>query len=110
MASASPTDVFVDIGCGDGRVMIWAAQQVPGMRCVGLEINAELVADTKAAVAAAGLQASVQVVEEVGSARLRCTQPHAALFAHSRSQLNCCVDPGSCCPSRTRWCGPGSRS
>jgi Putative methyltransferase len=34
-----PTDVLYDIGCGDGRFLIAAVKETPGLRCVGIEIN-----------------------------------------------------------------------
>lgn len=32
-------DVLFDLGCGDGRMLINAAQRVPGLRCVGIELD-----------------------------------------------------------------------
>jgi precorrin-6B methylase 2 len=32
-------DVLFDLGCGDGRLLCHAVQQVPGLRCVGIEID-----------------------------------------------------------------------
>ena len=32
-------DVLFDIGCGDGRLLIAAAQRHPGLRCVGIELD-----------------------------------------------------------------------
>lgn len=36
----SNRDVLFDLGCGDGRLLCHAVQQVPGLRCVGIEIDA----------------------------------------------------------------------
>lgn len=46
-------DVFYDLGCGDGRVLLQAAQR--GAACVGVEYDAELAARARAAAAAAGV-------------------------------------------------------
>lgn len=35
----SANDVLFDLGCGDGRLLIAAAQQHPGLRCVGVDID-----------------------------------------------------------------------
>lgn len=32
-------DVLFDLGCGDGRLLIAAAQRHPGLRCVGIELD-----------------------------------------------------------------------
>lgn len=37
-----PDDVLVDLGCGDGRVLIYAAKKY-GIYCVGYELNPVLV-------------------------------------------------------------------
>ena len=39
-----PSDVLFDLGCGDGRMIIRAASQVDGLRCVGIELDESLVA------------------------------------------------------------------
>ena len=36
-------EVLVDVGCGDGRVLMQAAQQCPSLRCIGVETNPQLV-------------------------------------------------------------------
>lgn len=35
----SENDVLFDLGCGDGRLLCHAVKQVPGLRCVGIEID-----------------------------------------------------------------------
>jgi cyclopropane fatty-acyl-phospholipid synthase-like methyltransferase len=47
-------DVLLDIGCGDGRALITAAR-VYKCRAIGIEIEPERAAKTKAAVVEAGL-------------------------------------------------------
>jgi hypothetical protein len=36
-------DVLFDLGAGDGRLLVHAAQSVPHLRCVGIEIDAKFV-------------------------------------------------------------------
>ncbi|KAF2077150.1 hypothetical protein CYY_001535 [Polysphondylium violaceum] len=42
IASPTPDDIVVDLGCGDGRIVIQAAK-IFGIRGVGLDINPELI-------------------------------------------------------------------
>jgi precorrin-6B methylase 2 len=37
--SLSAKDVLFDLGCGDGRLLVAAAEKVPGLRCVGVEMD-----------------------------------------------------------------------
>jgi hypothetical protein len=37
--SLSAKDVLFDLGCGDGRLLVAAAENVPGLRCVGVEMD-----------------------------------------------------------------------
>ena len=46
-------DHLLDLGCGDGRVLVGAAAAVPGLVATGVEIDAGLVEKAKAAAAAA---------------------------------------------------------
>ena len=54
LARTSPRDVVYDLGCGDGRIVIAAAQKF-GARGVGIDIDATLVARAQANAAAAGV-------------------------------------------------------
>lgn len=45
-------DILFDLGCGDGRLLIHAAQKIPGLRCVGIEIDPVFVDRGQAAVQA----------------------------------------------------------
>lgn len=49
--SLTHDDVLFDLGCGDGRFLITAAQQVEGLRCVGIELNPLFVQRGRAAIA-----------------------------------------------------------
>jgi SAM-dependent methyltransferase len=54
LARTDRSDVVYDIGCGDGRVVIAAAQKY-GARGVGIDIDAGLIAKARAAAEAAGV-------------------------------------------------------
>lgn len=43
-------DVLFDLGCGDGRLLITAATQHPGLRCVGVDIDPIFVARAQQAI------------------------------------------------------------
>src|SRR5512145_2066805 len=48
-------DVVVDLGAGDGRVILTAAQTY-GVRAVGYEIDSDLVADARRSIREAGVE------------------------------------------------------
>lgn len=54
LAQTKPTDVVYDLGCGDGRIVITAAQKF-GARGVGVEIDPALVAEAQANARKAGV-------------------------------------------------------
>ena len=58
----TPSDVVYDLGSGDGRVVITAAQKY-GARAVGIEIMAELCKQARARVQAEGLADRVRIIE-----------------------------------------------
>lgn len=60
MAELQPGDTVFDLGCGDGRIVV-AAAQAQRVRAVGVDINPERVAESQAAVRAAGLEGSVEI-------------------------------------------------
>ena len=59
-AGAEPDDLVVDLGCGDGRILIGAARL--GCRARGVESDPMLVSIARAAVLAAGVDDRVDVV------------------------------------------------
>lgn len=59
----TPESVFFDLGCGDGRWLVPAAERY-GCRCVGLEIRPEAARDARRALAKAGVEHLVTVREE----------------------------------------------
>ena len=58
LAGVGRNDVVYDLGCGDGRVVIMAAQKF-GARGVGIDIDPALVTQATAAAAAAGVAGRV---------------------------------------------------
>ena len=54
LADVGTRDVLYDLGCGDGRIVIMAAQKF-GARGVGVDIDASLVTKAKADAVAAGV-------------------------------------------------------
>ncbi len=61
-AEVGVDDVVVDLGCGDGRLVIEAARR-RGCRGRGIETDAELVERARSAAAEAGLSDRVEIVE-----------------------------------------------
>ncbi len=64
LAVARPTadDLVLDIGCGDGRVLVEAARRF-GCRARGIEIDPGLAAAARARVADAGLTDRIEIME-----------------------------------------------
>jgi protein-L-isoaspartate O-methyltransferase len=62
VAKVKPGELVIDIGSGDGRILIAAAEEF-GARAIGIEIDAELVAHSRSVVAARGLADRVSIVQ-----------------------------------------------
>jgi SAM-dependent methyltransferase len=60
-AGLTAADVVYDLGCGDGRIVIAAAQR--GARAVGVDIDPARIAEATANASAAGVADRVTVVE-----------------------------------------------
>jgi SAM-dependent methyltransferase len=58
LAKVGPRDVVYDLGCGDGRIVIAAAQKF-GARGVGVDIDARLINQAEASAKAAGVEKRV---------------------------------------------------
>ena len=54
LAKVGPGDVVYDLGCGDGRIVIAAAQKF-GARGVGVDIDEKLIAEAQEAARGAGV-------------------------------------------------------
>lgn len=62
VARVTKNDVIYDLGSGDGRIVIAAAKKY-GARGVGIDINADLVAQAKAAAVSEGVADKVTFIE-----------------------------------------------
>ena len=62
MARVKPGEMVVDLGCGDGRILVAAAGKYKA-KAMGVEISPKLVAQAKARIAAEGLSEQAQVIE-----------------------------------------------
>jgi SAM-dependent methyltransferase len=60
LANVGPSDVVYDLGCGDGRIVVMAAQRY-GARAVGFDIDPARVAEARRNVAAAGIEQLVRI-------------------------------------------------
>ncbi len=54
MADVRPTDIVYDLGCGDGRIVIMAAEKF-GARGVGIDIDPKRIEEARANAARAGV-------------------------------------------------------
>ncbi len=61
LAAVKPGETVFDLGCGDGRVLITAAQRF-NARAVGIEISDKLAQKTSDRIAVLGLQDQVKVI------------------------------------------------
>ena len=61
MAQVRPGEMVYDLGCGDGRIVIRAAQKFKA-RAVGIEIRRDIFERTLAKVASLGLSDQVRIV------------------------------------------------
>src|SRR5271157_1301922 len=61
LAQVKPGEMVYDLGCGDGRIVITAAQMFHA-RAVGIEIRRDIYETTLGKVAALGLSDQVQIV------------------------------------------------
>jgi protein-L-isoaspartate O-methyltransferase len=63
LAKVGPRDVVYDLGCGDGRIVIAAAQRF-GARGVGIDIDPRLINEAEANARRAGVQNRVKFMLE----------------------------------------------
>jgi SAM-dependent methyltransferase len=101
LAHVGPKDVVYDLGSGDGRIVIMAAQKF-GARGVGVDIEPELVARANAAAAAAGVakRATFRVQDALTVDLHEATVVTLYLLAASNVQLK---------PTLIRDLRPGAR-
>lgn len=63
LANVGPNDVVYDLGCGDGRIVITAAERY-GARGVGIDIDPQRIAESKANARFAGVSHLVEFFEQ----------------------------------------------
>lgn len=63
MSGLQPGELHYDLGSGDGRIVLTAARDF-GARSVGFEIDPELIARSRRAIAEAGLRDSAEIRQE----------------------------------------------
>jgi len=63
LAKVSPDDVVYDLGSGDGRIVITAAQKF-GARAVGVELDPDLCAQSTARIKELSLESRAQIIHE----------------------------------------------
>jgi hypothetical protein len=63
LAKVVPDDVVYDLGSGDGRIVITAAQKF-GARAVGVELNPDLYTQSMARIKELGLEGRAQILHE----------------------------------------------
>jgi SAM-dependent methyltransferase len=61
LAEVGPDDLVYDLGCGDGRVLIRAAQRC-GSRGVGVDVDPRRIAESRANARSAGLEDRVRFI------------------------------------------------
>jgi ribosomal protein L11 methylase PrmA len=63
LAAIGPDDVLYDLGCGDGRIVIEAARRF-GIRAVGVDLDAKLLAEARGNAHRAGVTDRVLFLEQ----------------------------------------------
>jgi putative nucleotidyltransferase-like protein/methyltransferase family protein len=63
LASFRPGDVLYDLGCGDGRIVVAAAEKY-GIRAVGVDINPQRIAEAQANARRHGVESLVRFRQE----------------------------------------------
>jgi hypothetical protein len=62
-ADVQPGDVLYDLGCGDGRIVVTAAERY-GIRAVGVDINPERIAEAQANARRHGVESRVRFLRQ----------------------------------------------
>ena len=101
IAEVSKDDIVYDIGSGDGRILITAAEDFKA-KAVGIELNEVLVKDTQQRVKELGLDDKIQVVQAdaIEADLSKATVVTVYLLTASNEQLR---------PKLERELAPGAR-
>ncbi|MBI1786763.1 MAG: class I SAM-dependent methyltransferase [Acidobacteria bacterium] len=100
-AQVKPGEVVYDLGCGDGRVVITAAQKYRA-RAVGIEIQESLFKSTAKRVADMGLNSLVRIVH--GNALLADLSPADVVTVYLLTSSNARLKPNF-----EKYLRPGAR-
>ena len=63
LGAVTPTDFVIDLGCGDGRIVVAAAEKYKA-RGMGFDINPERIKDAEESAKKAGVTGRVRFVEK----------------------------------------------
>ena len=63
LAKVTKSDTVIDLGCGDGRIVITAAQKF-GARGIGVDLNPERIAEAEANAKSAKVEGKVKFIEQ----------------------------------------------
>lgn len=63
LAKVTPNDTVIDLGCGDGRIVITAARTY-GARGIGVDLNPERIAEAEANAKSAKVESRVKFIQE----------------------------------------------
>jgi ubiquinone/menaquinone biosynthesis C-methylase UbiE len=63
LANVVPGDVLYDLGCGDGRIVVTAAEKF-GIRAVGVDISPKRIAEAQANARRHGVESRVRFLQE----------------------------------------------
>jgi SAM-dependent methyltransferase len=64
LAGVKSGDVVYDLGCGDGRIVIAAAQRAKGVRAVGVDIDPRRIAEAEANARKAGVADRTRFIQQ----------------------------------------------
>ncbi len=63
LASVGPGDILYDLGCGDGRIVVTAAERY-GIRAVGVDVSPQRIAEAQAKARRHGVESRVQFLQQ----------------------------------------------
>ncbi|MCX7603996.1 MAG: class I SAM-dependent methyltransferase [Bryobacteraceae bacterium] len=63
LGNIRPSDFVIDLGCGDGRIVVMAAEKF-GARGIGYDLNPQRIAEAKENAKKAGVEDRVQFIEK----------------------------------------------
>ncbi len=100
LAEVGPNDTLLDLGCGDGAIVVTAARRC-GARAIGIDCDPTLVATAKARAEAAGVSTDVSFVcgdlfaADFAAATVVCLYLAPAFYGALQSQILARARPGT---------------